>query len=194
MSKDFKSNGIRASRLILSGGAYQGGLPASNNLGLAVYSASVASNTSGAVTDSAMLSKVGKDVMLVVSGNIGKTGQNLGSVSLFTGDLVVSGNIDMGTNLEFKDTSAVTKIQIFQVGNESFFNSSQDMNLESGFTSDVGNIFLTAPQADPSSRIELFAENYYILKTNTEASPTNMHIHNRSGSHFNCGMNPGANF
>ena len=37
MSKDFKSNGIRASRLILSGGAYQGGLPASKNLGLAVY-------------------------------------------------------------------------------------------------------------------------------------------------------------
>ena len=108
MSKDFKSNGVRVSRLITSGGISGGGLSPNNNLGLAVYSASQASNTSGGITDTNMMANLGSDVGIFISGSasspITAGGPTYGQIDLSTservllgGDLVVSGVI-MGGN------------------------------------------------------------------------------------------------
>ena len=105
MSQDFKSNQIRVARLIASGGISGGGIKSDNNVGLTIYSSSHASNLNGGITDAKMFDKVGQDVMLVVSGNIGgtdaKTGfgpneDQPGCITLFTGDVYVSGNLGIG--------------------------------------------------------------------------------------------------
>jgi len=105
MSTDFKSNGIRVSRLITSGGISGGGLPAANNLGLAIYSASVASDATGGVSDDVMMANCGSEVGIFVSGSASSPNLNpdpalFGEIDLSTdgrvllgGDLVVSGAI-----------------------------------------------------------------------------------------------------
>ena len=92
MPKDFSAHQIRATQLIGSGGL--GG----KKLGLAIYSASMSSDYAGAFgKDSSMLSGVGSDVFLFVSGSVDSkisksgTGNGQTGVSLFGGDVVVSG-------------------------------------------------------------------------------------------------------
>jgi len=101
-SKDFKSNQIRLTKLIASGAMTGGGISTSNNVGIAIYSASNASDTAGGIKDVKLFDKVGPDVMLVVSGNIGGTNATTGfgpdsnepgGITLFTGDVYVSGNL-----------------------------------------------------------------------------------------------------
>lgn len=92
-SKDFKSDQIRVTKLIASGGLSGGGAPAGNNIGLAIYSASKASDIAGGIGDSSMLDKVGKDVMLFISGSTSPAGRGIdgGSITLFGGDSFISG-------------------------------------------------------------------------------------------------------
>ena len=94
MAKDFSAKQIRTSRLIASGG-----LPGTN-IALAIYSASIASNFLGATAkDTGLFADVGTDVFLFVSGAMdskvarGDTGNGLQGVSLFGGDVVVSGTL-----------------------------------------------------------------------------------------------------
>jgi hypothetical protein len=104
-SKDFKSNQIRTTKLIASGAISGGGANPNNNIGIAVYSASIASDIAGGITDTKFLDKVGPDVMMVISGNIGGTdastgfgpsGTEPGGITLFTGDVFTSGSLGMG--------------------------------------------------------------------------------------------------
>ncbi|MBT7452195.1 MAG: hypothetical protein HN793_15260, partial [Rhodospirillaceae bacterium] len=104
-SKDFKSNQIRTTKLIASGAISGGGPQPNNNIGIAVYSASIASDIAGGITDTKFLDKVGPDVMMVISGNIGGTdastgfgpsGTEPGGITLFTGDVFTSGSLGMG--------------------------------------------------------------------------------------------------
>ncbi|MAH44073.1 hypothetical protein CL614_10225, partial [archaeon] len=89
MGKDFRSDRLRAGRLIGSGSAGQPGI--------IILSASAASTTyTGGYRDTNILSKVGTDVFMFVSGT--KDGRvstdpslHSGSVVLFGGDVVVSG-------------------------------------------------------------------------------------------------------
>ena len=84
MPKDFKASQVRTSKIIISGS--ESGKPA-----LLIYSASDATDHVGNFqTD--MLSNVGSDVYLFVSGNNGSIlSGNRSSVTLFGGDVVVSG-------------------------------------------------------------------------------------------------------
>jgi putative NIF3 family GTP cyclohydrolase 1 type 2 len=87
MASDFSAKQIRVSQIIASGGI--AGAPGT---GLAIYSASDASNLTGGVTPSAVLSGFSSDVFLFVSGT--KDGVNRGTgVTLFGGDVVVSGTL-----------------------------------------------------------------------------------------------------
>ena len=88
-AKTFTANQVCAAQLIASGG---GGL--SDNLGLAIYSASRASGVTGNVTDTNMFAKVGKDIEFFVSGTTGTTGDPsaTGGAALFGGDLIISGS------------------------------------------------------------------------------------------------------
>ena len=87
MPKDFRASQIETSKLILSGGI------AGTSAGALIYSGSVASNREGGVSDSAMLSNVGSDVFLFVSGTRSNTNFSRTDVTLFGGDIVVSGTL-----------------------------------------------------------------------------------------------------
>ena len=94
-SKDFTANQIRVTKLIASGGLSGGGAQAGNNIGIAVYSASNASDIAGGISDPSMLDQVGKDVFMFISGSTAPKGKNHveGSITLIGGDLHVSGNV-----------------------------------------------------------------------------------------------------
>ena len=92
MPKDFSAHQIRATQIVASGGV--GG----KKLGLAIYSASISSDYAGAFgKDSSLLSGVGSDVFLFISGSVDSkiskngTGNSQTGVTLFGGDVVVSG-------------------------------------------------------------------------------------------------------
>ena len=84
MAKDFKASQLRTSKIVISGS--ESGKPA-----LLIYSASDATNFEGGF-QSDMLTKVGSDVYLFVSGNNNSVlSGNRSKVTLFGGDVVVSG-------------------------------------------------------------------------------------------------------
>ena len=88
MSKDFRASQVETSRIIASG-AIASGKP----LGLAIYSGSIASNREGGITDGKMFDNVGTDVFLFVSGTTSNADFNRSDVTLFGGDVVISGTI-----------------------------------------------------------------------------------------------------
>lgn len=82
MAKDFKAGQIKTTKIIASKSN-------SSNASILIYSESHASNQSGGHS-TAMMTNVGTDVFLFVSGNIGHKGAR-DHVTLFGGDIVVSG-------------------------------------------------------------------------------------------------------
>lgn len=90
MAKDFRADRIRI-KAIVGTGSISNTKP---HLGLLVYSSSIAADWRGNVTDSAILTDVGDDVWMFVSGsrNTGLTRDD-GSSVLFGGDVVVSGTL-----------------------------------------------------------------------------------------------------
>ena len=103
MAKDFQSKQLRSTVLITSGGVDTSGMTTPKgtgqplqNLGMVIYSASVSSNFTGGMSDSNMLQNVGDDVYLFFSGSKSVYGTPHGhrqSVTLFGGDLVISGTL-----------------------------------------------------------------------------------------------------
>ena len=89
MAKDFRASQVETTKIILSGA-----IPARHNLGGIIYSGSKATDRQGGIP-TAMLANVGRDVQLFVSGNIGGANKVAGSVTLFGGDVVVSGTMYM---------------------------------------------------------------------------------------------------
>ena len=87
MAKDFRASQIQTSKLIASGGI------AGTTAGIAIYSGSNSSNTTGGITDSKIFDNVGSDVFLFVSGTATKTGTTRGEIALFGGDVVISGTL-----------------------------------------------------------------------------------------------------
>ena len=95
MAKDFSAKQIRTSNIIASGNV--SGV-SGKKIGLMIYSASSTNNYEGGFTkDAQMVSAVGTDVFVFVSGSrdskITKAGTGNGEtgVTLFGGDVVVSG-------------------------------------------------------------------------------------------------------
>lgn len=86
MAKDFRATQIETTKLILSGGI------GSKGIGGLIYSGSVATNRAGGIPLS-MLSDVGTDVFLFVSGTKSNTDFNRTDVTLFGGDVVISGTL-----------------------------------------------------------------------------------------------------
>ena len=86
MAKDFRATQVETTKIILSGGI------ASSTIGGIIYSGSVATNRSGGIPAS-MLSDVGTDVFLFVSGTKSNSDFTRAGVTLFGGDIVVSGTM-----------------------------------------------------------------------------------------------------
>ena len=89
MAKDFRASQVETSKIIASGSI------AGTKLGLAIYSGSIASDRAGSVSDANIFKNVGTDVFLFISGSIteevGTDPKNRSQVTLFGGDVVVSG-------------------------------------------------------------------------------------------------------
>lgn len=101
MPKDFKASQIRTSKIIISGS--ESGKPA-----LLVYSASSATDHAGSF-QSDMLTNVGSDVYLFISGNNGSVlSGNRSNVTLFGGDVVVSGTFYAEKLVAEVDTSTAS--------------------------------------------------------------------------------------
>ena len=101
MAKDFKASQIRTAKIVVSG--TESGVPA-----LLIYSASDATNYSGGY-QSDMLSSVGSDVYLFVSGNNSSVlSGNRSNVTLFGGDVVVSGTFYAEKLVAEVDTSTAS--------------------------------------------------------------------------------------
>lgn len=81
--KDLKAIGLKTQRIIATG----------SNTPIIIYSASIDSDGVGGVTDANLLSSVGSDTFLFVSGSKNSKGTNERGVSLFGGDVVVSGTL-----------------------------------------------------------------------------------------------------
>ena len=99
MSKDFRASQIETSKIIASGNmsTVRDGTsdPVAQNLGIAIYSGSVATNREGGVP-AKMFDDVGSDVFLFISGSKITTNEDARSrreVSLFGGDVVISGTL-----------------------------------------------------------------------------------------------------
>ena len=90
-AKDFTANQIRVAKLILTGGI------GVKNVGLSVYSGSLASNNTGGVSDANMYTNVGTDVTLFVSGTGASRDGAAGGSVLFGGDVVTSGSLFVST-------------------------------------------------------------------------------------------------
>ena len=87
-AKDFRAGQVETSKLILSGGI------TNSTVGLAIYSGSKASNRSGGVSDSAMLSAAGTDVGIFVSGGFSFENRSSENTNvLFGGNLSTSGSM-----------------------------------------------------------------------------------------------------
>ncbi len=87
MAKDFKSSQVKVKKIIASG------LNSSSEPKLIVYGDSSSTNDTGGL-DANMLNNVGNDVFLFVSGSIcGKQNNISKSVTVFGGDVVVSGSL-----------------------------------------------------------------------------------------------------
>ena len=81
--QDLKALGLKTERIIATG----------SNTPLVIYSASIDSNGTGGVTDSNLLSSVGTDTFIFVSGSKNSKDSLTRGVSLFGGDVVVSGTL-----------------------------------------------------------------------------------------------------
>ena len=86
MAKDFRATQIETTKIILSGGVGPKGM------GGMIYSGSVATDREGGFP-AAMISNVGSDVFLFVSGTRSNNDFNRTDVTLFGGDVVVSGTL-----------------------------------------------------------------------------------------------------
>lgn len=86
MAKDFRATQIETTKIILSGGI------GTQGIGGLIYSGSVAANRVGGIPAS-MISDVGTDVFLFVSGTKSNTDFNRTDVTLFGGDVVISGTL-----------------------------------------------------------------------------------------------------
>lgn len=151
MSTDFKTQRVKSSALIAS---KSDGSKAS----FIIYSASNSSNSSGGISDSNMLSGVGLDTFLFVSGGIGERSSTNGTTTLFGGDLHVSGNLTVNgsspgggspggsnTQVQFNDAGS------FGGDSGLIYNStSKDLTISSGVTGSVlyGSSFITSSYLD----------------------------------------------
>lgn len=80
---DFRAIGLNTQRIIATG----------SNIPLVIYSASIANNAQGGVTDANLTSNVGNDTFFFISGSKNSKDTNIRGVTLFGGDVVISGTL-----------------------------------------------------------------------------------------------------
>ena len=159
MSYDFRAKQIETTKIIASGGI--GGSNAEGGPGLMIYSASVASNRSGGISDVNILDGVGEDVLLFVSGSANSRGSSDASLTLFGGDIVVSGTlyaekmvveVDEITTGSIWISGSLVVSQSAEIREGLTVNSAKEGDIENNFYlfDSAGNYLISASVGTPS--------------------------------------------
>ena len=122
MAKDFRATQVETTKIILSGGI------GSQGVGGIIYSGSVATNREGGIPAN-MLSNVGTDVFLFVSGTKSNSDFNRTDVTLFGGDVVISGTLY--AERQVIEVDSVADGDFFVTGN---FYARPDVNSDPSFS------------------------------------------------------------
>jgi len=182
MAKDFSAKQIRVTQILASGGF------STTNVGLAIYSASNASNLVGGVP-ATLVSGVGSDVFLFVSGTKAGRQKAHGGVTLFGGDVVISGTmyaersvIEVNTtttgSLMISGSLAVSQSATINEGLT--VNNSGESGPENDFTlkgsgnttllfGDVSTNKIGIGVTDPDSTLEIFSTSTQLKLSNNAA-------------------------
>jgi hypothetical protein len=100
MAKDFRASQVETSKIIMSGSL------GPKNLGLVIYSGSIATDRAGTVSDTNMLQHVGEDVGIFVSGTMGSKASDTGGV-VFGGDTYQGrSTLVVKTSMHFSEKAA----------------------------------------------------------------------------------------
>ena len=122
MAKDFRATQVETTKIILSGGI------GSQGVGGIIYSGSAATNREGGIPGN-MLSDVGTDVFLFVSGTKSNSDFNRTDVTLFGGDVVISGTLY--AERQIIEVDSVADGDFFVTGN---FYARPDVNSDPSFS------------------------------------------------------------
>lgn len=116
MPSDFRAKQIQVTQIIASGGVNSpgGGV---GPTGIAIYSASDISDNAGTISNAYMFTNVGNDVFLFISGSQTPSGKNRWkahrpSVTLFGGDIVVSGTLYAEKSVIEVETSTTGSLSV----------------------------------------------------------------------------------
>lgn len=155
MAIDFRANQIRTNKIIGSGSSGTGAE-------IMIYSVSASSDLQGGINTSKFnLSGIGTDVFMFVSGASGSIGTTTRGVSVFGGDVVVSGTLKVGSSsiqilgnqnkLQFDPTTTIFKSS----SNKLYFSDNDNPTPVS--LSDLLSTFASWVEGTPSPRIRTSA-------------------------------------
>lgn len=165
-TKDFRASQIETSKIIGTGSI------AGTELGIAIYSGSVASNREGGVTDAKMFQNVGTDVFLFVSGNISNSNNIRKDSTLFGGDVVISGTLY--AERQVIEVDSVADGDFFVTGNfyqEPDSNSTKSVAFRNATGTDILIVDSTNQRvgigvSDPDSTLEVFSTSTQLKLSN----------------------------
>jgi hypothetical protein len=147
MPLDFKARQIRTAQIIASG---------SNKTPLIIYGSGSALDYYGSYPVP-LLSNVGSDVFLFVSGGIGqKDSTNALSVSVFGGDVVISGTAYNGSGIPYSLGASSAGI----AGCVQYSNGAGGFSAESAFIYDSASNKLSADNISITSKLEVSGSTY----------------------------------
>ena len=145
--KDLKAIGLKTQRIIATG----------SNIPIVIYSSSIDSNGTGGVKDSNLLSSVGSDTFIFISGSKDSKDTNTKGVSLFGGDVVVSGTLYAERQVIEVDQTSPGALFVsgnLEVTGTTLLNSNRTNNTEFVFS---------APNKEYAARFRSDNETIYFL-------------------------------
>lgn len=175
MAKDFKAAQLRTSQIIASGS--KSGTPS-----LIIASASSPSvNFDGGGNNTTVLASVGKDVFVFISGSKNSFGTTTQGVTLFGGDIVISGTAYNSAGNAYGNVAGSDK-QV-QFNDAGVFGASSGLTYDKNTqTLSVGNLIVTGTTTTVTSSNLVISDQVIYFGSGSKSSDTNGGIALASGS------------
>jgi len=176
MAINFKGEGLKTKRIISS----------DVNSPLKIYSSNIESNQDdGTVLDANLLNNVGDDVFLFISGSTDSKNKSLRGVSLFGGDVVVSGTLYAERQVIEVDESVPGKLLVsgsLYVTGSSLFNVNNDQNSDFTIRSKDKNYALNINSLN--NTIQIMSGGNSLSPNESEYTDTNFFVSGSIGSAY----------